>query len=140
MAGFVPDASVALAWCFEDEATAATDALLKSLKEGSDAIVPAHWPMEITNGLLMAVRRGRISEDKARRFLDDLGALPIRMEADAIVPTCSSVFVLGQQHRLTAYDAAYLELAIRRNLSLATTDEALSRAAGKAGVMLVTVK
>jgi predicted nucleic acid-binding protein len=139
MPGFVPDASVTLAWCFEDEATPATDALLRNLKETLQASVPPHWLAEVTNGLLTAVRKGRIDDVKARRFLNDLAALPISIDP-AAVPTCGSVLDLAQHHKLTAYDAAYLELAIRRNFSLATTDEALRRAAEKTGVGLEAVK
>jgi len=59
-AGFVADASATLPWCFEDEATAATEALLERLRAGEPAIEPAHWPTEVMNALIMAVRRGRI--------------------------------------------------------------------------------
>ena|ERR1039458_2505867 len=68
MPGFVADASATLPWCFEEEATPATEALLERLRAGEPAVVPAHWPTEVMNGLIMAVRRGR--EPAARRFLE----------------------------------------------------------------------
>jgi hypothetical protein len=80
MAIFVVDASVALAWCFEDEATVWSDALLDRLKAGDEAIVPALWPVEVANAVLMGVRRRRISGEKARRFFEDLRALPIHID------------------------------------------------------------
>ncbi len=139
MPGFVPDASVTLSWCFEDEATAATDALLKSLKADAEGYVPAHWLVEVTNGLVMVIRRARISKAKAQRFLEDLAMLPI-FTGPAGVLTCRTVLDLAGEHKLTAYDAAYLEIAIRLGLPLATTDEALRRAANNAGVTLEAVR
>lgn len=113
MAGFVPDASVTLAWCFEDEVTPWTDSLLQRLKQGDEAVVPAHWPVEVTNALLMAVRRRRITEEKALRFVNDLGSLPIRIDPESTARCFDKVFALGQHCALTAYDAGYLEVAIR---------------------------
>jgi predicted nucleic acid-binding protein len=80
MAVFVIDASATLPWCFADEATAATNAVLTGLRTGDEAIVPAHWPVEVANALLVAVRRQRISRDDAHQFLLDLESLPIRVE------------------------------------------------------------
>ncbi len=76
MARFVPDASATLTWCFGDEAMAWTDALLAQLNAGDEATVPAHWPVEVANALLVAIRRGRISREKVNRFFEDLRALP----------------------------------------------------------------
>ena|SRR5215469_1044483 len=103
MAGFVPDTSLTLTWCFEDEATPATDSLLQGLKDGNEAIVPADWAMEVTNGLLMAVRRKRISDEKVGRFIEDLKALPIRIDHEFPLLFSKSVMDLSQQHALTAY-------------------------------------
>ena len=137
MAAFVPDASLPLTWCFEDEAMAKTDALLRRLKEGDEASVPAHWPIEVTNGLLMAVRRRRISAEKANRFIEDLGSLPIKVEEESPLRRATGVFLLAEQYRLTAYDAAYLDLAIRAGLPLASLDDELRGAALAAGVPLL---
>jgi|SRR5581483_9045254 len=103
MAGFVPDASLTLTWCFEDEATPATDSLLKRLKDGDEALVPAHWAMEVTNGLLMAVRRKRITDEKVRRFIDDLIALPIRIDSESPLAFSKAVLDIGQQHGLRRF-------------------------------------
>ena len=80
MAAFVIDASATLPWCFADEATAATNAVLTSLRTDDEPIVPAHWPLEVANALLIAVRRQRISPEDAHQFLVDLESLPIRVD------------------------------------------------------------
>jgi predicted nucleic acid-binding protein len=113
MAVFVPDASLTLTWCFEDEASPQTDALLRRLKDGDRATVPAHWAAEITNGLLMAVRRKRISEEKAERMIRDLLSLAVEIDPENPLEAAGRVLALAQQHRLTAYDTAYLDLASR---------------------------
>ena len=137
MARWVPDASVTLTWCFEDEATPSTDALLVKLKAGDEATVPPHWPVEVANSLLVAIRRGRISREKASRFFQDLRALPIRVDPGSSENVFGRVFALAEQFKLTAYDAACLELAMRESLPLATLDEDLRRAARGATVSLV---
>jgi predicted nucleic acid-binding protein len=137
MAAFVVDASATLPWCFADEATAATNALLARLRSGEEAIVPAHWPLEVTNALLIAVRRNRISPQDAHQFLQDLECLPIRIDTTTKNQVRTGVFPLAEQHDLTVYDAAYLELAIREGLPLATLDDDLRKAAGVAGTLLI---
>ena len=137
MPRFLPDASVTLAWCFEDEASAWTDRLLVRLKSGDQATVPAHWPVEVANALLVAIRRGRITREKGTRFLEDLRALPIQVDPKSTESAFDRVFTLAEQHGLTIYDAAYLELATRENLPLATLDSDLQKAARAAGVILI---
>jgi len=137
MGRWVTDSSATLTWCFEDEATPATDALLAKLRAGDEAAVAAHWPLEIANSLLVAIRRGRISRENAARFFQDLRALPIPVEPESGQNAFDRVFDLASQHRLTAYDAAYLELAMREGSALATLDEELRRAAREAGVSLM---
>ena len=83
MTAFVLDASLALTWCFEDEATSQTGALLLRLRNEEEALAPAHFPIEVTNGILTAVRRERTSGEKARRFLEDIGSLPIKIDSDS---------------------------------------------------------
>lgn len=129
MARFVADASLTLTWCFEDEATVWTDALLARLKSGDEVVVPAHWPVEVGNAILVAIRRGRIPRDKAMRFFGDLHALPIRIDPGSADAALDQVFVLAELHDLTLYDAAYLELAMRAGLPLATLDAELENAA-----------
>jgi len=80
MAVFIVDASVALAWCFEDEASKFTDGLLDRLRQGDGILVPAHWPTEVLNGLLVAERRKRIKPGQAMLFWEGLGRLLIEME------------------------------------------------------------
>ena len=134
MASFVVDASVALAWCFDDEATGATDALLgRAAAEG--VVVPALWFLEVANALLTAERRGRLTPAQTLEVLTRLAALPAERDSVAVSPT--AVLALARAQRLTAYDAAYLELAIRRELPLATLDEELRRAGQAAGVPLL---
>ena len=137
MARLVPDASATLTWCFEDEARPWTDDVLARLRGGDEAIVPAHWPAEVANAMLIAVRRGRISREKANRFFLDLRALPIRIDPESSGTAFDQAFRLAEKYRLTIYDAAYLELAIREGLPLATLDKDLRNAARASGVPLV---
>jgi predicted nucleic acid-binding protein len=137
MAAFVIDASATLPWCFADEATEATNALLTRLRAGDEAIVPAHWPAEVANALLIASRRRRIHSEDVRQFLEDLEVLPIRVDTTTKNQVRARVFPLAEQYELTVYDAAYLELAIRENLPLATLDTDLRKASRAAGVSLV---
>lgn len=134
---FVVDASVALAWYFPDEATKKTDDLREQLV--TDAVhVPAHWPLEVTNALLAAKRRGRIKPRELKSILGDLCQLPDEVDAHTERMAWSSTVELAEKHGLTTYDAAYLELAIRKSLPLATLDKALAAAARKAHVPLLT--
>jgi predicted nucleic acid-binding protein len=108
---FVADASVALSWCFEDEADAWTDGLLDRLRSEGQIIVPAHWPTEVSNGMLMGLRRKRIQPDRPALFWDELALLPIEVEPPLSPNQAKTVLALCQQYGLTVYDAAYLELA-----------------------------
>lgn len=137
MAVFVADASVTLAWCFEDEATAWTDGLLDDLRTGMSIVVPAHWPTEVSNGLLMAMRRGRIPDDRAALFWDQLAILPIEVEPPLSPDQAKLVLALGRELQLTVYDAAYLELARRKHLPFATLDSRLISAAAPVGITLL---
>jgi predicted nucleic acid-binding protein len=134
---FVADASVTLSWCFEDEATPWTDSLLDRLRNSDQILVPAHWPTEISNGLLMALRRKRIQPDRPALFWDELAILPVEVEPPLSPDQAKAVLVLSEQHGLTVYDAAYLELAKRKGLPLATQDSALLRAAPLENVLLI---
>lgn len=136
MAIFVVDASVALAWCFEDEVSSFADGLLERLRQGDQIVVPAHWPVEILNGLLVASRRKRIKANQAPLFWDELGRLPTETEPALTVSQAKTVLDLAEKHGLTAYDAAYLELAYRRQLPLGTLDTDLRKAAQAEGIPL----
>lgn len=137
MAIFVADASAALAWCFEDEASTWTDGLLERLRQGDRIVVPAHWPTEILNGLLVAQRRKRIQAGQAELFLHEFARLPIETEPALNVSQAMAVLALGEKHRLTVYDVAYQELAHRRQLPLGTLDPDLREAAQLEGVPLL---
>ena len=137
MAIFVADASVALTWCFEDEASSVADRLLERLGQGDRIAVPAHWPTEVSNGLLVAERRKRIKAGQAIILWDELSQLPIETEPPLTTLQTKLVLTLGEKHGLTVYDAAYLELAQRRQLPLGTLDGDLRAAAQKIGVTLL---
>lgn len=134
---FVLDASVALAWCFEDEATPFADGLLVRMQQ-EEAAAPAIWPLEVANGIRSAERRGRIDEREIPALTQLLLALPIRIEEIPLNAALKEVLPLARALGLSAYDAAYVELAIRRAAPLATIDDALARAAAAAGAELLT--
>ena len=126
----VLDSSVTLSWCFEDERTDATDALLKQVVE-SGAEAPSLWPLEILNALSMAERRPRIDSDRRQRLCGFLHDLPVNIDVETASRAWAASSQLATRFKLTLYDAAYLELAQRLNLPLATLDKEL-RAAGRA--------
>jgi len=133
---FVVDNSVVMAWCFEDEASPYTERVLDQLRE-TQALVPAVWPLEVANVLLMAERRDRLSEAQSAHFAQLLQALPIIVEDPDTTRILGPILAVGRAHRLSAYDAAYLELAARQGLPIATQDGLLRKAAGNAGVTLL---
>jgi predicted nucleic acid-binding protein len=125
---FVLDNSVALAWCFEDEQTPAVMALLDRLTE-TGAGAPLLWPLEALNGLLVAERRGRLDAAKRARLAGFLRELPITLDRDTADRVWDTTLGLAARFKLSVYDAAYLELAQRRRLPLATLDRELRDAA-----------
>jgi predicted nucleic acid-binding protein len=132
----VIDASLTLGWCFEDEANPFSDSVLAHL-ETDTAVVPAVWPLEVANALVVGERRGRLTEAQTSRFLDLLAQLPIDVEPALPAAIFGAVISAARGHRLTSYDASYLELAERRGVPLATQDDRLREAAVTAGVSLV---
>lgn len=134
---FVLDCSVTMAWMFRDEATDATDRLRDMLNDDR-ALVPALWPTETANALLVATRRKRIAEGDLPQLRMQLNSLPIDVDPISTERTWGPVLDLAQEHRLTVYDATYLELAIRRGLPLATLDDDLLTAARRMGCMMPT--
>ena len=131
----VLDGSMALAWLFEDEQTDQVLATINHVYLGG-ASVPPLWRYEVANGLQMAIRRQRITPDYRTRCLDKIDELPITIDPDGVSEIWSTTIKLADLYRLTVYDAAYLELAQRRRLPLATLDAALSKAARESGVDL----
>ena len=132
MSQFVLDASMALSWCFEDESDALAERVLDSLTE-SEALVPAIWFLEVANGLLAAERKKRTTPERVDECLDLIGALPVIVDVDA---DSTGVIRLARGTGLSAYDASYLELAIRQALPLATRDRALRLAAERVGIVI----
>jgi predicted nucleic acid-binding protein len=133
MPAFVLDSSLAAAWCFPDERTDYTNLVLGSLAAPIEALAPRLWAYEIRNSLLMGMRRKRITKIEAEEFLDSLQRLPIRF-TDPV--SYDGVFQLADRHGLTVYDAAYLDVALREGLPLASLDGALVRAAAQSGVRM----
>jgi predicted nucleic acid-binding protein len=134
---FVADASATLAWCFRDEATDWSRALLQRVRDGDQVRVPAHWSTEVANGLLIAFRRKRLSLDDVRGLTGDLQQLPILSEAAPSPAGVQLILDLALQHNLTVLDAMYLDLAVRLSLPLATLDADLRKAATSTGVSLL---
>lgn len=134
---FVIDASVALSWVFEDERHAGAWRLVERLRQES-ALVPASFHLEVANGLLVALRRGRLAPDQAATALVLLEALPVEVDYETPVRALHDVWLTASRHTLSTYDAAYLELARRRGLPLATLDQRLARAATDSGVPVLT--
>jgi predicted nucleic acid-binding protein len=133
----VLDCSAAVLWAFEDEATKAGDTLLARLGAGTRAWVPAIWHLEVANVLVGAQSRGRIDQAGIEAFLGLLGRLAIDVDLDTSGRAWGKTLDLAVQHKLSAYDAAYLELALRLGLPLATMDRELVRASRAAGGGLV---
>ena len=135
VAPVVIDASVTAAWCFHDEATAASQDLLRSLPN-RQVIVPLLWHAECANLLLTAERRNRVSAERSVELLELLGSLPVETDAETS-RIRGPVFRLAREHRLTVYDAIYLDLASRRGAAWASRDRALRRAAEAMDVALI---
>ncbi len=122
-------------WCFDAGAHEYADAVLRDLAaEDGAAFVPVLWRYEVSAVLARAQITGTLAPSKVAAFLEDLGALNIMIDADGADRILTDVHQLAVTHRLTSYDAAYLELALRRRLKLATLDEDLVRACKVAGV------
>lgn len=135
--GFVLDCSVTMAWCFVDEATPDTDRIRDTLADVR-AVVPSLWPIEVANATIVGERRKRLDEARSGRFLSLLGGLPIVVDDRTVTQAWAETRHLARAHNLSAYDATYLELAIRRGLPLACLDGKLKTAAQAVGVPLYT--
>ncbi|MGP8250290.1 MAG: type II toxin-antitoxin system VapC family toxin [Candidatus Dormibacteria bacterium] len=129
------DASITLAWCFEDQATPLSRAVLEQLAYGR-GLVPEIWPFEVASVLAVATRRGRITPAQAVRFLQVLDRLPITVEALGREQVFTTVLTLSEPTGLTLYDASYLALAAYAGVPLATSDERLRKAGIAVGVAL----
>ena len=133
MTAYVLDASVTMAWCFNNEATSASDALLEQL-EGEAALVPMSWHLEVADVLAMSERRRRITPARSAQFIEMLRGLEIVFDEETPARAWAEILDLARTEWLTAYDAAYLELAMRLGLPLATKDRELGQVAERLGV------
>jgi len=139
MAAFVLDASVAISWCFPSDSIESTPynrAVLGHLVE-ADAVVPEIWAFEIANGIFVAhSKRKRITEPEIYECIQLLGSLPIRVQRGEWLRNVA-LESMARKHNLAAYDIAYLDLALREKLPLATSDQELARAARAEGIALI---
>jgi len=131
--GVIVDASVALAWCFPDEANDYADRVLVAL-EGHAILVPAVWGLEIANAVLSGERSKRLRQPEIRRFTTLLDSLSLVQDVQSVGEHVGNVLPLAREYNLSAYDAAYLELSIRHGMPLATLDGKLQKAAQRAGI------
>ena len=129
MNGIVLDASVTLSWCFPDEQTSLSLAVLDRLNRGEEALVPGFWSVELMNSLLVGEKRGRISRDQTRIFLKHLEALRPVVDHASLEQIFGRVQSLCRRHGLTPYYAVHVELAQPTGCPLATLDEGQKRAA-----------
>ena len=130
---FVLDCSIVLAWYFIDESDPYADAVAAALP-GASALVPSLFHLELANTLIVGERRKRSTEAQATAFLARLAGLPIIVDGQTVTRAWSETIALARSHGLSAYDAAYLELAARESLPLATLDDKLETAAKAIGV------
>lgn len=136
---FVLDNSVTMSWCFPDEHDSYAQDVLKTLPNGA-AAVPSLWSLEVANILLVGERRGRISQADTATFIGLLEGLPIRIDDETSEHAMKASLNLARAQSLSVYDATYLELALRRGLSIATLDSKLKLAASNVGVAFYSAK
>lgn len=133
-AGFVVDASVGFAWVHQSQATPETDQLLNEVAAGVTVIVPALWFLEMSNVLLIAQRRHRLTSGQRKAAMEKLTALQLTVDEEGSRNAFGKTSELAEKYGLTIYDATYLELALRRSLPLASRDESLKNAAKRCGL------
>jgi predicted nucleic acid-binding protein len=134
MIGIVIDASVTLAWCFPDEQTPMSMNVLDRLKTGEQALVPAFWSVEVLNTLLLGERKGRITPEQTKAFIDTLRVMNPILDHASLDQVAGPVQIICRDHRLTPYDALYVDLAMRSAYPLATLDQPQRDAAKALGV------
>lgn len=133
---FVIDCSITMPWLFVDEQTEFTESILdRLLKE--EAVVPSIWIFEVTNVLLVGERRNRITPAQSARFIETLKSFPIKIEEETSWDHSESLLITARTHSLSAYDTAYLNLAMRLGIPLATLDRKLKDVAKKLGVQIL---
>ncbi len=134
--GFVVDNSVVMSWCFKDQANHYADSVLERLTE-TVAYVPSVWSLEVVNVLLSAERKKFIREADSVRFISLLSQLPILVEYESSEKVMKDLLGLARAHKLSSYDASYLDLAMRKGLPLATLDKNLRKAASSTNVLIL---
>jgi len=127
-----------MAWCFEDESDALADAVLDTFGE-TEVWVPSLWPVEVSNVLLVAERRGRLTSTASARFIELLDGLPILADGGTHERAFGSVLSAGRELGVSAYDATYVDLTVRLGASLATRNERLRKACVANGIPLFEV-
>jgi len=137
--GFIADSSVGVAWAVHSQASAATDELLDRVAAGTPLVVPTLWPFEVANSLLVLLRRKKLLTAERDRAVAALACLPLVVDDDGPRLALGRISELAAGHGLSVYDAAYLELAVRRRLPLASRDEALRKAAQGCHVKLLAL-
>jgi len=135
----VIDASIALSWCFDDEASDETDAVAQDVI-ANGGLVPSLFHLELANVLLQAERRGRISASEIAQRRDLLAQMSLETDPQTAGRAWNEILSLARTHKLTSYDAAYLELASRKGAALATKDKALATAARHLGLTVLGTK
>jgi predicted nucleic acid-binding protein len=133
---FVVDNSVVMSWCFKDETNQYADAVLDCLSEAT-AFVPSIWPLEVVNVLLVAERKKRLSEADSVRFITLLSQLPIIVEHERPKRIMKDLLAFARSNNLSSYDASYLDLSMRKGISIATLDTRLIEAAKKTDVPIL---
>jgi predicted nucleic acid-binding protein len=134
---FVLDASTVLTWCFPDEKAQNAQEISEKIAGGGTVVVPAFWLHEVLNALLVGERRNRLTPELTQAFTADLNRLPVNVDVATREIVFNTTQALCRKYGLTAYDAAYLEIAIRGGYPLATADDDLRRAALAEGVNLI---
>jgi predicted nucleic acid-binding protein len=133
---FVVDASMAIAWVHPAQATPGSDAWLDHVADGAELVVPALWPLEVANALLVLQRRRRLTASERTTALRALGAIPLTVDHEASTSAFSTLYDIAVAETLSVYDAAYLDVALRRQLPLACKDGPLRSTAARKGVSL----
>jgi predicted nucleic acid-binding protein len=135
--GFIADSSVGVAWGVHSQASATTEDLLDRVAAGAPLVVPTSWPFEVANAMLVLLRRRRILAADRARALGALARLPLVVDDEGPRLAFGRISELAAEHRLSVYDATYLELAMRRRLQLASRDEVLREAARSCSVRVL---
>ncbi|MFN7935770.1 MAG: type II toxin-antitoxin system VapC family toxin [Bryobacteraceae bacterium] len=134
---FVADASIAVGWCIPAQSSPDTDRLLDDLLAGSTVAVPPLWPYEVANALLILWRRKKLTLDEYSEATMLLNRLSVAVDENSPRLAATRIADIARIHELTVYDAAYLELAVRKQIPLATRDQSMRRAARRLGIPLL---